>query len=448
MNKMERRIQQAVKAAIGDNAFINMVAGLGTVRDKQSAGEYVSNKRMSIKSLNNIYEADWIAERIINKPAYDAIRAGWYYSKLESGVDDLMTNTFKELSINRVLLRALALSRLHGWSYILIGSNDSDDLKNELDLNKGDFQFLTALNRDQCSEWGEGDYLSAVVTKGIYDEPEFYNIGTKYDPELIHNSRIIKLELPDPVGNAKDGKPTPILQRIEQVLKRTASASTNAGSLIYEAKIDVIGVPDLMKNLASRPSATVNGIFQRFTSLATLKGNNGMIVRDANETYDSKSYSFGGLPELMREFKVETAGAANMPYSLLFGQSPAGMNATGDFDMRSYYDNISTIQEHTLRGAIEEIVKLIAQSHGYDVDDIGLVFNSLWQLDDKTRAEVEVANANRDAVYINLGVITEAQVARQLVDDGTYTVIDDAHITLLESMAGAYDDTTAITATA
>lgn len=442
MNKMERRIQQAVKAAIGDNAFINLVAGLGTARDKQTAGEYVSNKRMTIKALNNIYEADWIAERIINKPAYDAIRASWQYANLEPDVNELITETFKDLHINRVLLRALALSRLHGWSYILIGSNDAEDLQDELDLSRGDFQFLTVLNRDQCSEWEEGDYLSAVVTKGLYDEPEFYNIGTKWDPKLIHNSRIIKLELPDPVGSAKDGKPTPLLQRIETVLKRTASASTNAGSLIYEAKVDVIGVPDLMKNLMSRPTSTVNGIFQRFTSLATLKGNNGMIVRDANETYDSKSYSFGGLPELMREFKVETAGAANMPYSLLFGQSPAGMNATGDFDMRSYYDNISTIQEHTLRGAIEEIVKLIAQSHGYDVDDIGLVFNSLWQLDDKTRSEVELNNANRDAVYIQSGVVTESQVAQQLVDDGTYTTIQPEHIALLDSIAGSYDTST------
>lgn len=430
--------EKAIRVAVGDNAFINMVAGLGTIRDKQTAGEFVAEKRKSVQALNTIYEADWIAERIINKPAYDAMRAGWYYSNLDEDELNIIKSASKDLKLNRVILRALSLSRLHGWSYILIGANDGD-LAEPLDVTAGDIQFLTVLDRDQCSEYEEGGYLSAVIAQGAYDEPEFYNIGDRYAPKLVHHSRVIRVDAPDPIGGCKDGKPMPVLQRIHDVLKRTASVNSNASSLVYESKIDVIKTPHLLNQLSSGLGGAVSQMMKHYASIATLKGNNGMIVLDKEEEYDSKSYSFGGLPELMREFSVQTAGAANIPYTLLFGQSPGGLNSTGDFDIRAYYDNISIHQEHTLRDVIEELAGLILEANGIDGDDIGLVFNPLWQLDDKTRSEVERNNAERDARYVELGVITESQVARQLVDDGTYTVIDEQHINLLEGMAGAYE---------
>lgn len=69
-----------------------------------------------------------------------------------------------------------------------------------------------------------------------------------------------------------------------------------------------------------------------------------------------------------------------------------------------------------------------------------MVFNPLWQLDAKVRAEVEKANAERDEKYLNMAIITEPQIARQLVIDGVYSVIDENHIKLLETMVTANDD--------
>lgn len=67
----------------------------------------------------------------------------------------------------------------------------------------------------------------------------------------------------------------------------------------------------------------MKSVVERFLSVGLLKGLNGMLVLDKDEEYDSKSYSFGGLPDLMREFSIQAAGAADMPYTILFGQSPA-----------------------------------------------------------------------------------------------------------------------------
>ena len=126
---------------------------------------------------------------------------------------------------------------------------------------------------------------------------------------------------------------------------------------------------------------------------------------------------------------------------MLFMQSPAGMNATGEYDTRNYYDTIATKQEWHVKPILMKFLAVICQStFGRQTPELNVVFNPLWQLDAKVRAEVEKANAERDEKYLNMGIITEPQIARQLNIDGVYSVIGEDHIKLLETMVVANDD--------
>lgn len=428
-----KAVNMIIEKAIGDNAFVNMVANIGNLRDKATAGEYVATTRKTVTELNNVYFGDWVAKRIINKPATDAIRASWYFSELTPDQVKMMESKLKKLKFNKMLLRAVALSRLHGWSYILIGERGVESLSDELLIGADDLTFLTVLKRDQCRPKGNLGYLPAEQTGGEYNEPIYYEFGSYANKKTVHHSRLIRIDCPDPIGG-DDGLPMPVLQQVYETVKRLASVNANTGSLIYEAKVDVFRTPRLLETLKTNYGSAVSAMVKRYASIATLKSNNGMIVLDKDEEYINKTYNFSGLPDLMREFSVQTAGAAEMPYSLLFGQSPAGMNSTGDFDMRSYYDSIKTMQENTLREPMERIFQLVADSLGMRVDDFGLIYNTLWQVDEKTRSEIEASNATRDEIYLGLGIVDESMVAQQLKDDGTYTVIDDDHIQLLKSV--------------
>ena len=433
--------KRALQVAIGDNAFVNFVAGLGTARDKASMAEFMPTTRMSVRELENVYDGDWVAQRIIDKPSYDCFRAGYYLAGVDADQDAAIKVLSKKIGFDEVLIEATAYGRLHGWCYILIGERGDTDLTDELIIDGIDLSFFSILKRDECKPKTNTTYLSADLAKGKWNEPEYYQIGSDFDKKYIHHSRIVRIDASGLIKD-KDGLPKPTLQKIYESIKQHASVNANASSLVYEAKVDIFKTPDLMEQMANSPAAAINMMVQRFSSLATMKGNNGMIVLDADEDYQSKSYSFSGLPQLMQQFQVATAGAANMPYSLLFGQSVGGLNSSGDFEMRSYYDFISSIQENEIRQPLEILLSIMAQSLGFAIDDLGLIFNPLWQTDSKVKSEIEKSNSERDSTYLTLGIVTEAQIARQLVDDGTYTVIDDAHIALLDSMAGALDDTT------
>ncbi|MFQ8761936.1 MAG: anti-CBASS protein Acb1 family protein [Intestinimonas sp.] len=53
---------------------------------------------------------------------------------------------------------------------------------------------------------------------------------------------------------------------------------------------------------------------------------------------------------------LDLSGASRIPVTKLFGRSPAGMNATGESDLRNYYDYVDTLREAKLRPILEKLL--------------------------------------------------------------------------------------------
>lgn len=431
MAKKPSSIAKAVSTAVQaiDGAYVNFVSNLNTGRDKASHGQFIKGIGISVYELEAVYQ-DWLAKKIVDRPVSDMLRAGWYFDGLSEQQSRKFMEACTRLQLVPQLGRLLRYTRLYGVAYLLLGVNDNKQLYEPLDVVRDNsLQFFTVVKKG-CIEADTTRYLPLEMTAGLEKQPEFYKYQRDNGQRIqIHHSRVIELKHGD------DGES--LLEAIYNTIKQFASTNAGASSLVHEAKVDIIRVPDLVDNLTNR----LQTVTERFRAAALLKSINGMLVLDKQEEYDSKQYAFGGLPELMREFAIQTAGAADIPYTVLFGQSPAGMNSTGEHDTRNYYDSIATQQQWVLRPLLEKLFGLIAQSSiGGLPAGFSFTFQPLWQLDPKTRSEVEKNNAERDRVYRELNVLTEAHIARQLKEDGTYTVITDDDITLLETIAGPLDD--------
>lgn len=422
--------------AIGDaGAYTNFVSNIGTGRDKASYGHFV-RRDIADDQLEAVYQ-DWLARRIVNRPASDMLRAGWFYEGIQGNDLVKLIEACDKFNLNKILLSSLILSRLYGVVYVLLGTADGKTLDQPFELNKlgiGRLEFFTVIKKKYITA-DKTRYLPPQECGGLLKQPEFYKL--RFDdgkPEQrIHHTRLIKICHADVVNE----EPQSILQEVYNDLLDHASVKRGAASLVHEAKIDIIRTPSLIEKITD----DLRAVTDRFLSVGLLKSLNGLLVLDKEEEYDSKSYTFGGLPEMMREFSIQTSGAADIPYTILFGQSPAGLNATGEHDTRNYYDGIATKQVWDFKPVLLKFLALICQStFGRQFTGLNVVFNPLWQLDAKVRSEVEKNNKERDQGYLDMGILTEPQIARQLQIDGVYSVIDDAHIKLLESMVNTDDD--------
>lgn len=83
---------------------------------------------------------------------------------------------------------------------------------------------------------------------------------------------------------------------------------------------------------------------------------------------------------------------------------------------------------------------LVRSELGHMPEDFRFDFNPLWQLSEKDQADVEKARAERDEKYINLGVVSETLVAKELKERGTYRNMTDDDIELVEELSKPMDE--------
>ena len=155
-----------------------------------------------------------------------------------------------------------------------------------------------------------------------------------------------------------------------------------------------------------------------------MKSMNNLLLLGDGETWSRQRIDFAGLPEMARTFLQVAAGAADIPVTRLLGQSPAGLSATGESDVRNYYDMIAARQELDLRPQLERLDRLICPSEGIDEGALSFAFRPLSQLDEPAKAALALSRAQATQVYAGLGLwraeVTAKLVEAQLVADGTY----------------------------
>ncbi|GAB7197648.1 hypothetical protein OS31_40220 [Dickeya oryzae] len=148
--------------------------------------------------------------------------------------------------------------------------------------------------------------------------------------------------------------------------------------------------------------------------------NEGLTLIDGEDEFETHSYSFSGLSDLLAEFKEEISGATGIPLIRLFGQSPKGFSS-GDADLANYYDSVSTLQERRLRIPVRMLYDALHRSEFGEPlpDDFTFEFNPLWQLSDLDRSTVAVNTVNALSTAVNsLGMSESAALTdlRELAD--------------------------------
>ena len=113
----------------------------------------------------------------------------------------------------------------------------------------------------------------------------------------------------------------------------------------------------------------------------------GMTMMDSRDKFETHSYTFAGIADVLLRFAEQVSGATGIPLVRLFGQSPAGFN-TGDGDLENYYSRVNSLQERRLRRHIRWLLDISWRSlFGEPLpDDFTFEFNKLWEMSDVDRA--------------------------------------------------------------
>lgn len=421
MSARDLKARHAIAQRMSDH-LLEALSGIGTDKDKLTQSSFVFTE-FDQQQANNAYRSDWVARKIVDIPAYDATRE-WRTWQADSKDITLLEDEEERLGLQRKTWHTLTKARLYGGAALVMGINQgrNEDPVDPTKINKGDLQFIHAVSRYELTE-GELDY---DLASPWYGEPKYYERHTPGSMSVkFHPSRVVPF-----VGAAReDGFEAKtvwgdsVLQIVMDAVKASALVSHAGAQLLAEAKIDVIKVPGLSMNIGT--TAYEDKLKARFAIANLVKSIYSMLLIDKEEDWNRQAASFTGIPDMLNMYMLMACGAADIPATRFLGQSPAGMNATGESDVRNYYDSTTSKQKLEVSPRIKRVDEILLPStFGTTPDEVFYSWTPLWQLSDKEKAETWVQKANVmkadvDAQLIEPMVLKQAR-QNQLIEDQTY----------------------------
>lgn len=415
MTKPRLRMDTAGNIRRVDDGFQNLVANLGTSRDKAFHSGYVFTPMPSAQ-LEAAYQSSKLAQKIVDIPAEDAFRE-WREWQADAGQIEAIEAEENRLNMQVKLVQAQKAARLHGGAVVFIGTGDADlmePLRPE-SIKKGGISYLTVMGRHEISE----GTLETDPRQASYGKPRSYRVTTLGAQLDIHPTRLVVLrgtEVPCATARATSWGNSD-LEGVMQSLLHFDGSLANVASLVFEAKIDVIQIKDFTSNLRQGGTEYENLMLRRFGLAATAKGINGALLLDKEEEYSQKSASFATLPDVLDRFMQAVSAAASVPMTILFGTSPGGLNATGESDVRAYYDRVRIIQTLTIDPAMHVLNEcLIRSALGTRPPKVHYKWRSLWQITAKERADVSKTIAETIKLALDMGAISDDAAGAALVN--------------------------------
>lgn len=380
-----------------NDSFQNLIArvGQGTANQASGGGYGFSPVSRNRTQLEYAYRSSWLAGKAVDAFAEDMTREG-VEVKCDLPPEDLETldHGINSLAIWDRIKSNAKWSRLYGGSIavLMIDGQAPETPLNFDRIGLNQFRGLMVLDR-----WVVQPSLTELVTEFNMHmgQPKYYDVTADAQgmtSQRIHYSRVIRLdgvELPYWQRIAENGWGQSILERLWDRLLAFDSTTEGAAQLVYKAHLRTYAVDGLREIIAAGGKA-FEGLTKQIDLIRAYQSNEGLTLMDAKDKFEAHAYSFAGLSDMLMQFGQQLSGAMDIPLVRLFGQSPAGLNATGESDMRTYYDSIKQQQESKLRDGIERIYKCAFPSF-LDMpmpEDFSFKFRSLWQIDDTQKAEI------------------------------------------------------------
>jgi phage-related protein (TIGR01555 family) len=424
------------------DAFQNLAARLGFGSNNLNEGaEYpLTRLTRNYQLLTSLYRSHWIIRKIIDTIPEDMMK-NWITltCQLDPKAIDAFNKVVRKTRIKEKLLEGLQWGRLYGGAAaIMLIKGHENYLDQPLNLDAvlpDSFKGLLVLDRwSGIAPFGD---LITDINDPDFGLPATYQITIDGGQTFkVHSSRVIRFtgrKLPYYEKVAENNWSVSEVEVIFDELKKRDNTSWNIASLIFLANIRVLKMGKLGQMLGLGNVQAQQQLNNTLSAQNALMSNQGMMVLDKDDEFDTKTYTFSGINDIYESFMLDLAGASEIPVTKLFGRAPAGMNATGESDSQNYDGNIETKQEANLRPALDKLFPVMAVSlWGFVPDDFDYKFNPVRSISTEKLAEISGKFTDSVDKVFNSGIIGRKTALKELRQaseiTGVFSNISDEEI--------------------
>ena len=449
-----RGAQPNTEAVSVQDAFSNPLFRLGYgSQSPLEATEYpLTRMTDNYALLNSLYRDNWVVQNVVGIIPDDMTKK-WFAPAGAVGPEHLkeLDRVQRVTALRERVNEGLRWGRLYGGAAGLIMIRGQEGMLGQpLELESiypGTFQGLYILDRWQGVVPG-----MELVFEGGEPVPAYYSITDARGNTVakVHHSRLVRFT----------GRDLPFLERVAELywgesevealyndVVKHDNVAANMAALTFRANVDTMEVQNLDQLFSVTSGEQQRRFWNVMQAQSVKKSNFGMQLVNRGDQIKNTQYTFTGLQEVYDSMCLDLSGASRIPVTKLFGRSPAGMNATGESDLRNYYDYVDTLREAKLRPILEKLLPVLAMSAwGAVPDGLDITFPPLWT---PTAKEVaEIAKTKSEAIVSGyqaglLNVDTAQKELKKLADEtGMFDSISEEEIAA--NAGKTYQDVTAL----
>lgn len=402
------------------DSWVNQVTGFGTNRDKTTFGYVLPSRVLTDDELSALYHSDDMAARMVDVVPQEMLREGFSVEVGDAESEAIISEKMESLDARGKLMEGIRWARAFGGAAVLLGCDDGRDAEKPLVPERAkDLSYLYVIDRRML--WPLSYYNEPGHPK--LGQPKTYMVtilgGDTFATSIVHESRLI-LFRGAPTGARERmqlfGWDLSVMQRAYDILRQFNTGWKAVETLMTDGNQAIFKMTGLADAVGSGGEELLRARLQVMDLYRSVM--RALVIdADGKESFERHPANFASIPDTLEKFMLRLAAAVQIPVTILMGQSPAGMNATGESDFRWFYDRIRSEQNSMLAPKIRRIVNVwLATKAGREAvkktpETLKVKFPALWTETPLVQAQREQAIATRDKTYVDASVLTPDEVA-------------------------------------
>lgn len=345
-----------------------------------------------------------------------------------------LEKAIKHYDVREKIFTAIHRTFLLGTYYISPKlKGDEVDLENELLLSdtkiKGNLEGFDGIE----PTWVVPIEFNMVNPRApnFYKPTSYIVFGTK-----IHPSRLKRLMIIEPVNLLSPmylfGGLPPVQNLLPYILdfintkREVVRIVSRLNTSVLSTNLNALKGADAY----GKATTAAGSVKARARAFTTVRNSWGVFLIDAQEKFEQIQINTAGLMDILQQQGELLALFSQIPVSKLFGQSPRGMNSTGEYDEQNFNQLIKENQESKLRPMLEYMFSILMINMWGKIDEsIEFEFVPLGELSETVQSQLKTDKVNRALATATAGASDPVAIMDMLVRDedldlGDYQPID------------------------
>lgn len=312
-----------------------------------------------------------------------------------------------------------------GRGHLYLDYAGASDDRNELKMPIGDGR-----NEITRSKVKPGTLERLIPVEAIWSYPTNYNSSDPLKPDWyrpnmwfamgkeVHASRYLTFighPVPDLFKPAFSFGGLSMTQMAKPTVDNWLRTRTSISDLLHSFTVWNLAT-DLSASLEPGGNVQFDLRAQLFNNLRDNKGLH--VTNKETEELKNLSVPLGTLDALQAQSQEHICSVSRIPTIKYTGIDPAGLNASSEGSIRTFYDTINAMQPRFFGSNMDRIFYL-AQVNLWGAVDPSLSYRwkPLWSMDEKEEAEVRKIDAETDDILTSIGAVDNTEVRTRVATD-------------------------------